>query len=447
MLATGMLTVLPAFSNMQDRDSTPAPAQIWKTFQEKLGPLTYNITKNEIIASETDPEKRLRRLDFTFSSQEVPVDHEVSGERRWRMTKLWHDGVIFLPEDPGRAGDGMRGGKVVIVGSLVGPYRQSFISNYGDPIAALTGYPTMILPDPGETRELPGRMYNQRLLMDYRQKDRNVTDHSHFRWAIPYLRGLDIMAELLEVDKKKVRAVIGGHSKRATGAFTAAAMDPERIAGVVFMGNESLHPENASSPWWAVSPYRTQRYVRCPTFYIGATNEGGYAMFNINKIQDHMAVPWTLEIIPNYRHASESEKQFLDWRMWVAHVFDGRPLSRISDLRCEETEEGTRFEARIASSNKIILAQAWYVYCDDVPYWRDLVWYPTLLYRKEGDLYEGYLQGKIPDAWLVEVQDTARGHRGYVSSLPQDITHKPVAKRTGLGFPRQWERKDPGGDR
>jgi hypothetical protein len=164
-------------------------------------------------------------------------------------------------------------------------------------------------------------------------------------------------------------------------------------------------------------------------------------MFNINKIQSRMSEPWTMEIIPNYRHAAESEKQFVDWRMWVSHVFDGRPLARFRELRHEETEEGTRFSVRIDSPNTMILARIWYVYCDDVPLWRDLVWYPTLLRRQAGDLYVGYVPGKTPDAWLVEVLDTARGFRGYVSTLPLDITQKPVAVRKGGGMPRLWEKK------
>jgi len=423
------------------------PSEIWKNFQKTLEPLTFTITRDEIVSSETDPKKKLRRLDFAFSSQDVPVDRKISGKKQWRMAKLWHEGVIFIPQDRARTRDRSQSGKIVIVGSLVGPYRQSFISNYGDPIATLTGYPTMVLPNPGETKDRSGQMYNQRMLMDFRKKEKSITDHSHFRWAVPYLRALDVMAEVLEIEKRHVRAVIGGHSKRATGAFTAAAIDPDRIAGVVFMGNESLHPKDASSAWWEVSPYYTQDFVRCPTFYLGATNESGYAMFDINKIQDEMKTPWTLEIIPNYRHASESEKQYLGWRMWVAHVFDGRPLSRIGDLQCEETKEGTRFRARLKTANTIIMAQVWYVYCDDVPYWRDLVWYPTLLYKKKGNLFEGYLPGKTPDAWLVEVHDTAQGFRGYLSSLPQDITHKPVSRRAGLGFPRLWERKPPDDER
>lgn len=207
------------------------------------------------------------------------------------------------------------------------------------------------------------------------------------------------------------------------------------------MGNESLHPEDASSKWWPVSPYYVQDFVRCPVFYVGATNEGGYAMFDINKLCAAMKAPWTLEIIPNYRHASESEKQYLNWQMWTAHVFSGRPLATIADLTHEETDRGTRFTARIDSPNQLILAQLYYVYCDDEPYWRDLMWCPTLMHRKSDNVYEGYVHGKMPDAWLVEVHDTAMGFRGYVSSLPQKLTDKAVERRNGRGMPREWEEK------
>lgn len=424
-----------------DQAPVEEPRQIWDRFRASVAPFDYTILKDEIVPSETDPKVRLRRLEFSFTDQKVPVRNTIAGETVWEMSALWHEGVIFIPHDPDLLNRSGRRDKVVIVGSIGGPFHQSFLSNYGDPLAVRTGYPTMVLPTPGSTKENPGREYSQGLLIEYRREHPDLVHHSHFRWAVSFLRALDLMAGVLDVDKSDIRAVIGGHSKRATSAFTAAAIDPERIAGVVFMGNESLHPEDASSPWWAVSPYYTQRFVSCPTLYIGATNEGGYAMFNINKIQSHMSKPWTMEIIPNYRHASESEKQFVDWRMWVSHVFDGRPLARFSDLRHEETEEGTRFFVRIDSPNTMILARIWYVYCDDEPFWRDLVWYPSLLRKQSGDLYEGYVPGKTPDAWLVEVLDTARGFRGYLSTLPQDITHKAVAMRRGQGMPRLWEKK------
>jgi hypothetical protein len=99
------------------------------------------------------------------------------------------------------------------------------------------------------------------------------------------------------------------------------------------------------------------------------------------------------------------------------------------------------FRARIESPNKILAVKAWYVFCDDVPYWRDLVWYPSFM-SQEGEIFETFVSGKLPDAWLVEVKDTANGFVGYVSSLPQDITGKPTDVRYSRGWrSRHWEPK------
>ena len=69
------------------------------------------------------------------------------------------------------------------------------------------------------------------------------------------------------------------------------------------------------------------------------------------------------------------------------------------------------------------------------------MWYPVRL-EKNGDLYEAFLPGKLPDAWLVEVKDLARGAAGYVSSAPQDITHKETKERVSRGSrSRNWEPK------
>jgi hypothetical protein len=48
-------------------------------------------------------------------------------------------------------------------------------------------------------------------------------------------------------------------------------------------------------------------------------------------------------------------------------------------------------------------------------------------------VWEGYVTGKLPDAWLVEVKDTAGGFSGYVTTMPQDITHKPTKERVSKG--------------
>jgi hypothetical protein len=400
--------------------------RLWERFRKTLPPFTYRIEKDEIAQSDTDPRKALRRIDVKFVSQEV------------EGKKMGHSAVIFMPADPKTNRLPRRKGKVVVIAHAFGD--AAAVGNYGEPIAARTGYPTMTLLLPGDDDGADGEGTWLRYFRKLAKDTKDPINHDFFRSAIPYLQALDIFSEILK--EKKIRAIIGGHSKRAFYAFTAAAMDRERIAGVVYMGCERLFSDFEEFPA-SVNPLTTQKYIRCPVLYLGATNEDGYEMFNIHKIQKSMKRPWTIEYIANYRHASRSEIQFMDWQMWVSHVFDGRPITTISDLSHEETAEGSIFRARIDSRNKIIQAKVWYVYCDDVPYWRDLVWYPEIMEPKEGNLYEGYVEGKLPDAWLVEVKDIASGFAGYISSLPQDITHKPTKERLSRGSKsRRWEPKE-----
>jgi hypothetical protein len=453
--ALGLTVLLARFALAEEpaEAELPTPQQLWQRVQKELPPFSFTLGKDEIVPSDFDPAKRLRRLEFAFVSQKL------LGE------EIRHHGVIFIPvsSDTGVAGGNSGGSatgvasyspasspgsgqcKVVIVGSLEGRWRESFLCNYGQRIATETGHPTMILPVPGDTEARPNTEYDIRPLIKLASETQDPIYHHFFRLAIPYLRGMEVFAKVLRVDEGEIRAVVGGHSKRATAAYTAAAIRPENVAGIVFMGNENVYDRRTHTPLGATSLYLTQRFVRCPVLYVGVTNESGYAMFNINKVQAHMDPPWTLEVIPNYRHASESEKMFLAWPMWVAHVFDGRPVSKIVDPRHEETDDGTRFSVRIDSPNKIIIVSAWYVYCDDVPYWRDLMWYPMTMRKQEGGLYTSYLPGKMPDAWLVEVQDMAGGLRGYVTSLPMDLTGKPAeVRQPDNGLPRLWRpKKDP----
>jgi hypothetical protein len=347
------------------RPETATPRAIWRRVKPTLPPLDVRIVSDTTVKSDTDPRLELRRLEVKFYSQEIDG-------KKWG-----HPCVVFLPaEAKGRKDPGRRG-KVVIVGQrswdglATGPWRGSFLGNYGEPIAARTGYPTMICPVPGEYDDAEGLEISIGFLGERVKATGDPADHNYFRLAIPYLRALDVMAGLLEIRPDEIRAVIGGHSKRATSAFTAAAADPERIAGVVYMGNESTFEGLDRSPWKAVSPSYSRDQVRAQVLYIGGTNEDGYRMYNINRIQDMMRGRWTIEMVPNYRHASMSETHFMDWQMWVAHVFDRRPLTRIEDLSRrpaepglvwggEPAEGGTIFRARVTSPNKIIQVKVWY---------------------------------------------------------------------------------------
>lgn len=412
----------------QEKDVPPAsPKQLWERLQRTLPPFSYTIQKDEIVQSDSDPRQNMRRIEARFISQKIDG------------VRMGQTAVIFIPA--GNSGNlrPEQRGKVVIVTHSFDDVNIEL--NYAEPIAARTGYPTMSLQMPGDDDGADGE---RDWLLFFRKLARDTQDpfnHDLFRCAVPYIQALDVFSDLLK--EKDIRAVIGGHSARAYYAYTAAAMDPERIAGVVYMGCERLFTNDVTYADTSIVasfsddqvypksliPFYIQRYVKCPVFYIGVTNEGAYAMFNINKFQEKMKQKWTMEYIPNHIHDARSEKQFIDWRMWVSHIFDGRPITQVHDLSFEEDEEGTFFRARIDSENKIIQVKAWYVHNHDDPFWRDLMWFPVNMKKKQGNLYEAYVSGWLPDAWLVEVQDTANGFPGYISSLPQDITQRPVKLR------------------
>ncbi|HBO44733.1 MAG TPA: hypothetical protein DD670_12550, partial [Planctomycetaceae bacterium] len=302
----GAIALAESKQDDPEKTALPTPAELLELARPTMLPLDYTIEKDEIVTSDTDPSMKLRRIEVKFYSQELEG-------RKWG-----HPSVIFMPADPKVYNSKERRGKIVVVaqrswdGLATGPWRGGFLGNYGEPIAARTGYPVIICPIPGEYDGEDGRELSIGFLGRRYGETKNLADSGYVRLAIPYLYAMDVMARILDIDKKEIRAVIGGHSKRVS-AYTAAAMDPERVVGVVYMGNESgWGRSDGTSPFRAIEPPHTQQWVKANVLYLGGTNEDGYEMFSINRMQERMGGKWTIEMVPNYRHASMSEKHFLD---------------------------------------------------------------------------------------------------------------------------------------
>jgi len=325
---------------------------------------------------------------------------------------------------------------VVIVGS---PGRDSFsvhVDKLGEPIAARTGYPTMVLSNPGEYADGSPIEHDIRILGRLKKKTGKCYYNMNCQLAVVYIQAMNAFQEFLGLDDLKV--ILGGHSKRGRSAPVAAAMD-RRVAAAIIMGNEGVYKKN--TPHASNLPFYHpffQEQVDVPVFYLGATNEDGYKMFNVNILQSQLKRPMTIEMIPNYCHSNFSEIQYMDFLMWVAHIFDQRPISQISEVSHRRQANRTIFRAKITGDAKIEIVRAWYVYSDD-PAWRDLMWY-HLLMHKVGDHWQAVLPGKIPDAFMIEVGDIAQGIPGYVSSVPHKLTDAPVIQRESRGSrPRLWE--------
>ncbi len=416
--------VLPeSFDFEKESRKVPKPRELWPTVMKHAVPLDLTVKADEVVASDTAPGQKLRKVTAHFYSQEL-------AGKKWG-----HTCVLFLPVDEGRNRTPERRGKVVIIGS---PSESAFpihVDKYGEPITARTGYPTMVLANPGEYPDGSIIERDIRVLDRLRQETGQNYFSMNCQLAVVYVKAMDAMQELLDLDDLK--AVVGGHSKRGRSATVAAAVD-SRVASPIIMGNEGVYATDRIS--WSLSFHHGffQDQVGVPVFYLGATNEDGYKMFNVNILQERLKTPMTIELIPNYCHSNFSEIQFMDFLMWTSHIHDGRPISEIRQVSHER--QGTRsiFRAQVRSDAKVQMVRTWYVYSDDDA-WRDLMWY-HLVMEKKGDTYEAVLDGKIPDAFMVEVGDIAMGIPGYVSSLPQKLTDAPVIERVSRGSrPRLWE--------
>lgn len=401
----------------------PKPRELWPSVLEHAIPTEFTIKSDEIVTSDTDPAKKLRKVTAHFYSLQIEG-------------KPWgHQCVIFLPVDPERNLTPERKGKVTIIGCPGHDYFPVHVDKIGDPIATRTEYPTMILSNPGEYDDGSPIERDMASLRRIQAKTGSSIYSMNCILALVYVQAMNVFEEFLGVDN--LQAVVGGHSKRGRSATVAAAVD-SRVATSIIMGNEGVYSTDRIQ--WHLPFHHAffQEQVSVPVFYLGATNEDGYKMFNVNLLQERLKRPMTVELIPNYCHSNFSEIQFMDLLMWVAHIHDGRPITQITDVTHERVDGKSVFRAKVNSEAKVQMVRAWYVYSDN-PAWRDLMWY-HLLMTKEGDHYEATLSGKIPDAFFVEVGDIAQGIPGYVSSVPQKLTDAEVIERVSRGSrPRLWE--------
>jgi hypothetical protein len=402
--------------------NVPKPRELWPVVRQHCIPIEFKVLTDEVVTSDTDPTKKLRKVTAHFWSQEL-------AGKKWG-----HPCTILLPADNAANQTPVRKGKVVIIGSPGRDYYPIHVAKYGEPIATRTGYPTLVLSNPG-TYPDGGDIENDIGILGKLAKETGKNYYNmNCQLAVVYIQAMNALQQFLKLDT--LQAVVGGHSKRGRSATVAAAMD-SRVASAIIMGNEGVYRTDRIESHLPFHHAFFQDQVNVPVFYLGASNEDGYRMFNVNILQERLRRPMTLEIIPNYNHSNFSEIQFMDFLMWVAHVFDGRPITRISEVSHRLERNGTVFRAKMSGEAKVQVVKAWYAFTDD-PAWRDVMWYHILM-RPVGDYHEGFLPGKKPDAFMVEVGDIALGYPGYVSSLPQRLTDAPVEERVSRGpYPRLW---------
>jgi len=408
----------------------PKPKEMWHELKKEIVPLDITIDADTITVCDYTPSMKIRKIHGRFFSQNIDG------------VQWMHRFTLLLPAKNSINQKKPRKGKVVIIGA---PVWDGFFPihemKYAEPIVAYTQYPVMVVANPGYDSQ--GKQIEvglQHRLGKLAQRTGKIHYNAIAQCAVVYIRAMDACEQILKV--KKVSAVIGGHSKRGGAAPFAAAID-SRVAGVISIGFELVHPTDrvgGDLPYYYTF-YQDQ--VSVPVFYIGGTNETAYEMFTISEMQKMLKKDMVVEMIPNYSHTNFSEIQYMDFLLWTSHVFDNRPIPRISDIsyRHVKKEPGTLFSARIQTKSTIQLVRLWYAYTDNAA-WKDVMWFHRVMEPNAEGLYEEWLPGIVPDAYYIEVGDIAHGIEGYISSTPTPVTDKKIEPRISRGdFPRFWKRR------
>ncbi len=399
--------------------NVPKPRELYPIVSRDMVPMKLKIISDEMVLSDTDPTMQLRRITAQFQSLKLEG-------------RIWvQPCIILMPADKTINAFPERRGKVVIMGTGGWVVLPARVNMYADPIVTRTGYPVMAVHSPGNYAD--GRPVEGNLapLTRLRKKTGRNYYNMNCQLALVYIQAMNVFEKVLDIHP--VSAVVGGHSKLGRSATVAAAMD-SRVAGVVIMGNEGVYRTDRIQ--WHLSFHHAffQEQVNVPVLYIGATNEGGYKMFNVNIMQERLKRPMTIEMIPNYRHYDFDERHYIDFRMWVAHVFDSRPITQVSDLEFERRNGRNYFRAKVRSAAKIRMVRVWYTFVK-TPAWNRNLWFEWFMAERGDGVYEASVPGAMPDAFLVEVADIAQGVPGYVTSLPEKLTDAPVEERNPYKAP------------
>jgi len=163
----------------------PKPREIWPLVKQHTVPLDFRVLSDEVVASDTEPAKKLRKVTAHFFSQEL-------AGKKWG-----HPCVIFLPEDNQVNLAAERKGKVVIVGSPPRDYFPIHVAKYGEPIAARTGYPTMVLSNPGEYPDGSDIESDIRILNVLNEQTGKNYYNMNCQLAVVYIQALDAFQQFL----------------------------------------------------------------------------------------------------------------------------------------------------------------------------------------------------------------------------------------------------------
>ncbi len=295
--------------------------------------------------------------------------------------------------------------------------------------------------------------------------------------AAHYLRAMDALITVIDeftdwpVSFQEFRGVFTGHSKFGHTCLAAAAVDSARVAGFmsagaaglysdayrllgVMLGETEFNPEASPNYLGTMMKYYTEpiwiQYQADPALQAlitQGTRDG--VKFNTHCTEYEFDLPHRMGTIPNLLHTTQSPQHSLMWRMWLAHCFLGRPLSRIDSVKHHRDGDEIVVEASVSGIPAVTGVS---LYTTSEPDRMPGAWH--LVTENPMVLEDGVYRARVDTAttmYFVEVRDRADGVDGLISSTPVpvdkdypilDIAPAPVsdlaATRSGPRIDLSW---------
>ncbi|MBN2193173.1 MAG: hypothetical protein JW751_10190 [Polyangiaceae bacterium] len=417
--------------------------------------LDLSIQRDVLMDSQARPGLKVRKIELVFTSQ------------NWHGSVWRHPARIYLPPDS----DGGRnagiiathanffGPEVVSRHKIAGTDRNTE-EEFAEGTALDLGIPIMIFPDP------PGPIFNldESDLMGYAiemaKKEKDVSWFGYLPITTAYLRAITVLSSIKGINTE--RAVLMGNSKRGLAVCLATGSGDSRVAGIMGTGMPggnglygiatkfaALGPgvagpeEDRAGPGFqpaekvleginspagflavmAFDPYIFRKKIKAGYFVAVGTNDEFMALDAPNGMMSHLEGDKAFLSIDNLRHTWVSKKHLAAWKMWLAHIFRGRPLPSIQ-TRFERSDDLLTVTADVSSQNQLVGVRLYYAYNKSLD-WRAAQW-EFVPMRDKADQYEAVLETRADYnvAFYVEAEDHHDpGGSGFVSSLVEIVRY------------------------
>ena len=431
-------------------------------------PVELQHTSEEIIHSDFGGGVDLRKVCFAFRSQTPAVEG-------WEDDWVSRMNCAYLPTGSPAA----EGAGAVVEGAYSRDFGERELAERA---AAELGIPVLIIDRDWDWG------YPSDLMGPYDQKASEEGDPAYLFYLFSsshYIRAGDALITVIrqytdwDVDYDTFRLAFTGLSKLGHTAFLSAGIDPDRVVGFLsagaigFDGNSGrllgrvqgatgISPEaHVGYLGTMMRSYVLDRYAQeaadpdtVAVFTLGTDDNKGdpsdyTPKYGLLMGSMMLALPNCLGSMPNAPHTTQTPIVSEMWRMLLAHLFLGRPLSGIESLHQQRLDAGLQITAKISDVTIPEAVKIWYTSGNDLDtsHWNEF---------EAADMSgsEGVFRATIPatsTAYFVQLLDSADGVDGILTSAPEPVDRNypllPIAPddvgsfsaiNTSRGIRLQW---------